>query len=202
MRKTAKILVALAGVLLVGRGMSWAVAFSDIVDFECDGSYLGASCEKIKGDIFTQPFECRLGSVPGGVKWNSATLSLTHSGNTWGWEHPEAWVLYGEDANTKELRLLGALSQSGGRWQTDSFALDPAWLDAAGAGGDPWELKLCLYDPTIGLDDLYLDRAVLSGDYAAAGNACEPVPEPGSLALLASGIMGLAGMQFGKKFVR
>jgi hypothetical protein len=126
----------------------------------------------------------------------SAALTLSHYGN----EYPdkEAWILF-EDENSAVQ--IGLLENSDGVWKDQTFTLAPSlYSDILGLN---WILELRLAEGSgdNNTDNIYLDKSVLSGTYEpVADRGSDPVPEPATMLLLGSGLVGLAAL--GKKKFR
>ena len=149
----------------------------------------------------------------------SAQLLLSHKGNDHrekdtgqdnGFKPAELWFL-----SSQNDIYIGQLVKSENGWVDQSFVL-PADL-LAGISGPSWTLALKVGETTDGIDTLWLDKSVLSGTYSYAAqqppqgdetpilggetiggppllNGASTVPEPTTLVLLGSGLLGLAGV--------
>lgn len=117
---------------------------------------------------------------------SSATISITHSGNTAFW-----FFGIGEWWNVTELEglTLGSLSSSNCGWVTDTFILSGDALELLNSR-NPIYIGIRLSEETIGSDSFMVDSITFSGNGITVPQET-PVPEPSLLALLGFGLIGL-----------
>jgi hypothetical protein len=192
--KRTIVFVAIVASLFFWVGTATALPFSVTVDFDeytLPGSGRTVALLIDSSFISNVPYEFsfELDLDPVGVSLNSASLSLSHWGNS-SLFSPAVWI-----STSKGGLQIGELSPSGWGvgWVTDTFILDAALL-AEIESTDPWSLTVVVSELTDGFDFLLLDEATLSGNYT-------PIPVPTSLLLLGSGLLGLLGIRRRKWFV-
>ena len=182
-------IMAAAALLFTFNGTAQAIPFTDTVNFSGDGEYDGADY-KIIFDMLIWPdftYEHVLDSVPSGATLNSADLSLTHMLNgDWSIMNFIGEVWYARSGGDI---FIGDLSFSLCAWTTDTWTLGSDVLDEI-SSTDPLSLTVKLSQPMlIPIDGiLALDESVLAGDYT-------PIPEPATMILFGSGLLGLAALR-------
>ncbi len=167
-------------------GVANALPFLDLIDWP--------NFEVVDSFEYTHT----LSSIPAGSTLDSATLSIKHNGNSYSptGGSGELWLV-----KSGALLSIGTLSNSGGTvWTIDSFVLGQNILDEI-SGTSPWSLVVKLQEDTTGTDKLNLDWSKLEGTYTP-GQSTNPIPEPGTMMLLGTGLLGMIGygkVKFGKK---
>lgn len=193
-------------------GVASAVPFSDTIDFT--GSTLTADGETKtgifiddtynsvfdspgdSGYVFAYTYTHNVTFNPAAASVNSAFLDITFSGNRD--NNVEAWFVYDQGqlsdtqdtikTYTKITKRWGSYDKLTGSyqdydWATDTFDLTDL---VAGVTGSTWSIAFSIDENTLGTNEqMFLAESTVYGDYA-------PVPEPGTLLLLGSGLAGLA----------
>lgn len=198
MKKTMIGLISL--LMLSAAGMAGATPYSGFKD------YAGVAYTATNGDTRTAVLisDTALWTDTIPVVFNPQAASVTSAlltvdyakvGNT----NSEVWIFSSSGNST----FIGQLSGNGnsGNWFSNTFTINNALL--SGVSGSNWSFGIKLAESTADIDTFYLDKITLSGEYTevninggnSGGNA--PVPEPGTMALLGFGMLGLA--VFGKR---
>lgn len=175
------------GIILIAGtgGICHALSYTNTVNFDDTGTDEGRTYSEI-GDVsslFTFEYSHFFDFDPAALNITSATLTLSHKGNS---ANPgEAWLISGE-GNI----LLGELLNSS-IWVDQAFPLSSDLFSRFSE--DTWELALILKENTTGMDKLWIDKSVVTVNYA-------PVSIPSALVLFGSGLLGLVGI--GRKRLR
>lgn len=193
--KKLTFLFAVLGLLLFSSPVWASLAFYDCIDFAGSGTYDGEDYTLVTDYTY---YVHDLGYLDPPIDYiNDATLSIKHAGNNdllFPLRKSELWIVFGyANPISNFLGLLGRSvdDQMNPIWRTDSFVLDDEILDKM--GNHDWQLKVNLADITPGSDYLYLGKSELAGNYNPA------VPEPGTLMLLGSSLLGLGAFGFRRR---
>uniref|UniRef100_I2PZZ4 PEP-CTERM putative exosortase interaction domain-containing protein n=1 Tax=Desulfovibrio sp. U5L TaxID=596152 RepID=I2PZZ4_9BACT len=163
--------------------------YSDTVDFYSSGTYDGHTYQTIY-DYPDFSYTHTVDFAHPAVDVTSAFLTLTyadvsHSG--------EVWVVQAGNSKT----YLGTLDSTYG-WDTETFTIPYALYSSI--AGSTWNLLITFDETTSGSDSFKLDKSVLAGCYTY--DPCDPgtVPEPATMLLLGTGMIGLLGSR--KRFMK
>ena len=182
---TITILTLVAG----SGGLCYAVPFTDIVDFSGTDTYGTRTYLELdgRGSPYEFFYSHSIDFTPPAQSISSATLTFSHKGNS---ANPgEAWFITDTDSF-----FLGTLGNStiSGDWVDQPFDLSSL---LGGISGTNWTIQLRLYENTSGTDRLWIDKSVVTGEYDPVTTPDNPIPEPATMLLLGSGLIGLAGFK-------
>ncbi len=201
--KTRTICCIALAVVLIGTGSSFAVPFSTTNNY--GGLEVGFNSKNTEDGFYSSVFPQMVAFDPLLSSFNSATLSITYSNVSNG--NGEVWAAWGSNTGgvptpgtTHDYFSLGRLTGGSNNTQyTAGFALSGSQLPTVPPGGlETWTLYLAFRETTTGEDRFNLYTINLSGDYNQVP-VQNPVPEPGTILLLGSGLVGLAGSKLRKK---
>jgi hypothetical protein len=189
MKKLLAFFIGMVMVFGIG-GMASATPFTDTEDFSGDGNFGGRTYNQIS-DTENFSYTHNITFSPPAELITLATLTISHAGNnSEGWFANEVWFIT-DQGETKLADLSDSYNLiQGNYWVDQAFTLPPSLYSAISGGS--WSITFKLKENTGGTDYLYLDKSVLSGQYTPSEQT-SPVPEPATMLLLGSGLIGLAG---------
>ena len=189
MKKLLAFFIGMVMVFGIG-GMASATPFTDTEDFSGDGTSGGRTYNRISN---TENFSYthNITFSPPAELITLATLTISHAGNNAGiFSGIEVWFIT-DQGETKLADLSDSVNIFQEKYWVDQAIPLPSSIYSAISGAS-WSITFKLKENTGGTHYLYLDKSVLSGQYTPSEQTA-PVPEPATMLLLGSGLIGLAG---------